>query len=338
MDADATHDLGAGANRWRNIVASGVVTATSFVGDGQNLTNTGAVISAASGSQRVVLTDITSGIMTTAANEAALAYNASTNTLTAGVFNGSGANLTSIPNGALATASSSNTAGNIVVRDGSGNFSAGTITAALSGNVTGNLTGNVTGALTGPVAVSAASTDQSYFVPFVSGTSGNRRIEVNSNLTFNPSTQTFSNSSDERLKSNITPIEDSIEKIKQLRGVEFDWNESGAHSIGVIAQDVEKVFPELVSEREDGMKGVDYGKLSAVLIEVVKEQQKQIDWLKERDTIVRTEILANDDPHHAPYAKLTAMLVEQINLKTNDIHNLNLQLEEIKARLDELSK
>jgi hypothetical protein len=58
---------------------------------------------------------------------------------------------------------------------------------------------------------------------------------------------------------------------------------NGEHSVGVIAQDVEKVVPELVSvNTETGMKGVDYGKLNALLIEAIKEQQIQINALKSR--------------------------------------------------------
>lgn len=63
---------------------SGIVTATSFVGDGTNLTNTGAVLSAGSGSQRIVLTGLTAGIMTTAATDVDLTYNSSTDTLSVG--------------------------------------------------------------------------------------------------------------------------------------------------------------------------------------------------------------------------------------------------------------
>ena len=58
---------------------------------------------------------------------------------------------------------------------------------------------------------------------------------------------------------------------------------NGEHSVGVIAQDVERVVPELVSvNTETGMKGVDYGKLNALLIEAIKEQQIQINALKDR--------------------------------------------------------
>ena len=94
-------------------------------------------------------------------------------------------------------------------------------------------------------------------------------------------------SSDERLKENIKEIENPIEKVKQIRGVEFDWKEGNeevhgfkGHDVGVIAQDVEKVMPEVVKDREDGYKGVKYEKMVGLLIEGMKEQQKQIEELK----------------------------------------------------------
>ena len=87
--------------------------------------------------------------------------------------------------------------------------------------------------------------------------------------------------SDERLKDNIQLISNPIEKVNQLRGVEFDWNnksifKAGKHDYGVIAQDVEKVLPELVKESSTGYLGVDYDKIIGLLIEVVKEQEKRI--------------------------------------------------------------
>ena len=271
--ADATHDIGAGANRWRNIVASGVITATSFSGDGAGLTNTGATLSAASGEQRLVLTSLTSGTMISAATEAALYYNATSNTITAGIFSGSGASLTNIPNSAT-TATNANTASTIVARDGSGNFSAGTITASLSGNATSADT----------IDTTQVSNDASYFVTMVDSSSSTSAETLNTqtSLTYNPSTQKLSNLSDETLKTNIVGITNAVEKVQQLRGVEFDWISNGAHSVGVIAQDVEKVLPDLVETRADGKKAVDYSKLTAVLIEAVKEQQVQINELKSR--------------------------------------------------------
>ncbi|MBZ0172800.1 MAG: tail fiber domain-containing protein, partial [Phycisphaerales bacterium] len=88
--------------------------------------------------------------------------------------------------------------------------------------------------------------------------------------------------SDARLKTDITPLVDSMDKISALRGVRFEWRENhSAHGagtqIGLIAQDVEKVLPELVSEGPDGYKGVRYQNLVAVLVEAVKAQQEQID-------------------------------------------------------------
>lgn len=91
----------------------------------------------------------------------------------------------------------------------------------------------------------------------------------------------FFYSSDERLKENIVTIDDSINKIKQLRGVEYDWKKSGKRDIGVIAQEVEQVIPEVVST-VDGKDEyvVEYGHMVGLLIEGIKEQQKEIDELK----------------------------------------------------------
>ena len=95
-------------------------------------------------------------------------------------------------------------------------------------------------------------------------------------------------SSDERLKNNIELISNPIEKVQSLRGVTWEWNDNASEAakqspnLGVIAQEVEKVLPQLVHDRENGYKGVDYSKLTGLLIEAIKEQQKQIDELKSR--------------------------------------------------------
>ena len=90
-------------------------------------------------------------------------------------------------------------------------------------------------------------------------------------------------SSDKELKDNVELISQPILKLQQINGVSFDWNDKSEHSghdIGVIAQDVEKVLPELVKTKDDGYKAVRYEKLVALLIEAVKEQQLQINELK----------------------------------------------------------
>jgi hypothetical protein len=93
--------------------------------------------------------------------------------------------------------------------------------------------------------------------------------------------------SDERLKSNITTIEDALDKVKAMRGVMFDKTDSLTgelrQSTGVIAQETEKVLPEVVhNDNNTGYKSVAYGNIVGVLIEAIKEQQLQIDQLMEQ--------------------------------------------------------
>ena len=90
-------------------------------------------------------------------------------------------------------------------------------------------------------------------------------------------------SSDERFKDNITPINNPIEKIKKIGGYKFDWNEKSSHEghdVGVIAQEIEEILPEIVTTRDNGYKAVKYDKIVALLIEGIKDQQLQIDELK----------------------------------------------------------
>ena len=93
-------------------------------------------------------------------------------------------------------------------------------------------------------------------------------------------------SSDRRLKDNITPIESPLEKLDKIGGYTFDWIEKKeVHSnkgrdVGVIAQEIEEVLPEVVTTKENGYKAVKYEKIVPLLIECIKEQQKQIDELK----------------------------------------------------------
>ena len=128
------------------------------------------------------------------------------------------------------------------------------------------------------------------------GTTGT--IQGESNMTFNGSTLQVTGiirasddiiafgSSDRRLKDNILPISNAIEKVKQISGVEFDWNENqtthSGHDIGVIAQEIEEVFPSLVRENDNGYKQVRYEKLISVLIEAIKELKVEIDQLKQK--------------------------------------------------------
>jgi hypothetical protein len=93
-------------------------------------------------------------------------------------------------------------------------------------------------------------------------------------------------SSDKNLKDNITPISNPIEKIQKIGGYEFDWNDKQnvyeGHDIGVVAQEIEEVLPEIVTTRDNGYKAVKYEKIVALLIEAIKDQQNQINELKSR--------------------------------------------------------
>ena len=93
--------------------------------------------------------------------------------------------------------------------------------------------------------------------------------------------------SDERLKTDITTVDNALEKIKQIRGVEFTRIKDGKRSAGVIAQELEVVLPQAITESalpyeadtETLYKTVDYDAIHALLIEAIKEQQTQIETL-----------------------------------------------------------
>ena len=87
----------------------------------------------------------------------------------------------------------------------------------------------------------------------------------------------FNSTSDERLKTNVETIADAGSKVAALRGVNFDWKESGAKTMGVIAQEVEAVIPEVVATDDEGMKSVNYQAMVGLLIEAVKELQAKVD-------------------------------------------------------------
>jgi hypothetical protein len=103
-------------------------------------------------------------------------------------------------------------------------------------------------------------------------------------------------SSDISLKTNIKPIENALEKIDQINGVSFDWTDSHLmehggeddyfnrkHDVGVIAQEIEKVLPEVVGTRENGIKAVKYDRIVALLIQGIKELKSELDEVKSKN-------------------------------------------------------
>lgn len=112
------------------------------------------------------------------------------------------------------------------------------------------------------------------------------RLQVSGDIIAN----SIAGSSDIRFKKNIKTVENALDKVKALRGVYFNWNQEAfpdknfgtQDELGFIAQEVEKVVPEIVTKEntKDEYRSVKYDKLVALLVEAIKDQQKQIDSLK----------------------------------------------------------
>ena len=110
-------------------------------------------------------------------------------------------------------------------------------------------------------------------------------------LAENANRYAHSHYSDLRLKTDIAPLADALDNVLDLNGISFRWDLqeypdlhlSKRSQVGLIAQEVERVYPELVSTGPDGLKSVDYAKLTPILIEAIKEQQAQIERLEEQN-------------------------------------------------------
>ena len=88
--------------------------------------------------------------------------------------------------------------------------------------------------------------------------------------------------SDLRLKKDIKPLKSALSTVGKLQGKSYRWKGNNEPDIGLIAQELEKVIPELVKTDDKGYKSIVYQKLTAVLIEAVKEQQQEINHLSDR--------------------------------------------------------
>ena len=97
--------------------------------------------------------------------------------------------------------------------------------------------------------------------------------------------------SSRRWKTNINTLDGALETVGKLRGVTYNWKKDAKRDIGLIAEEVGEVIPEVVQYEENGKdaKSVDYARLVALLIQGMKEQQKQIDELKERITVMNSK-------------------------------------------------
>jgi len=136
---------------------------------------------------------------------------------------------------------------------------------------------------TGILIGDQTSSSSTFYVTLANTSSGNLlTLNVSSTkLTYQPSTGTLSSTnfnslSDVTLKENVEPISNALDVINKLSGVGFDWKESGQHSYGVIAQNMEKVIPDLVGNINN-MKTVNYDGIIAFLIEAIKELNNKLE-------------------------------------------------------------
>lgn len=193
--------------------------------------------------------------------------------------------------GNAATATALETARTIggVSFDGTANINLPGVNTAGNQDTSGNAATSTTSTNANNINVADESSDTTCFPVFATDATGNQAPKTDSSaLTYNASTGTLAatnvnSTSDANLKENVENIVGSIDILKDINGVKFVWKKLGTPSVGVIAQDVEKVLPELVSERSDtGTKSVNYNGLVGVLIEAVKELSARVSELENR--------------------------------------------------------
>jgi hypothetical protein len=154
----------------------------------------------------------------------------------------------------------------LVINDGKTN---GVVTSTPYSQFTGNVT--IDGTLESKGAMSADTT-----------------LTIGASVT----APAYYHSSDERLKTDIHPIHAALGKLLAIKGVTFDWKKDGRPDMGVIAQDVAKVFPNVVSRGADGkgMMAVEYDSLAGPMIESIRELKQENDAMKAQLTEIRATL------------------------------------------------
>ena len=224
-----------------------------------------------------------------------LSFNASSNILSAGTFSGSGASLTSlngsnISSGTIAAArvatlnqDTTGKAGSLWYNGSSERIR--TISNGLSFHNLANNTGNgytlFYNSSSGLVGYATSITNNNQLTNGAGYTTytSNQATDTTSNVNFASVTASGNVTafSDATLKTDIHTINDALGIVGKLRGVTYKWLNNGEADIGVIAQEVQEVVPEVVKETVDGLKTVDYGRLVSVLINAVNELNEKLD-------------------------------------------------------------
>lgn len=136
--------------------------------------------------------------------------------------------------------------------------------------------------------VDDTSSNSTVYPTFVTAATGNAAVKITSTkLTFNPSTglltsTDYNSSSDITLKDNIEPISNPLDILSQITGYSFTWKDTGDKALGLSAQEVEKILPEVVKNRPDGTKGINYMNFIAILVESIKQLKQEIQSLKDK--------------------------------------------------------
>lgn len=163
----------------------------------------------------------------------------------------------------------------------------GSATLSNTLNLVGNFIGSANASVAGNTTTGTLNSGNTRATSLIVGTGGTfggtGEIRATNNVT-------AYYSSDQSLKVNVKPIPNALDKLKAISGVEFDWSddyikESGGedgyfirkHDVGVIAQEIEAVLPEVVATRGDGMKAVKYDRIVPLLIEAIKELSSKIE-------------------------------------------------------------
>ena len=153
----------------------------------------------------------------------------------------------------------------------------GTPSAVVLTNATGTASGLTANIANFINVTDDTSTNATRYPIFANGTSGAITEQVSSTkLFFNPSTgllttTDYNSSSDKRLKKSIKTVGSALDKVGALRGVTFTWKDSNTPAIGMIAQEVQEVLPEVVTTDDDGYMGIKYTNVIGVLVEAIKE-------------------------------------------------------------------
>ena len=305
-------DRGSSQNIFKNIAVSGQ---TTVVADGNDDT-----LTLAAGSNVTITTNATTDTITIASTDTNTTYSVGDGGLTAVNFtttrrdklDGIAAGATNVTNtnqltngaGYVTTSGVTSVTGTAPVASSGGATPAISMAAASSG-VNGYMTGAYATKLDG-IAAGATNVTNTNQLTNGAGFVTGQTVATSSNVQFNSlgvgkaasatagrieATQDIVaySSSDRRFKENITPIQDALDKISKISGITFDWkaenkSEHGyeGNDVGVIAQEIEGVLPQLVQTRENGYKAVKYEKLVALLIEGIKELHNEINLLKNK--------------------------------------------------------